>query len=48
MGFGIAVAVMHVTATRFGSVVALSLALATCVVWNLGLWSWGRRRARFI
>lgn len=44
MGFGIAVAVMHVTALRFGSVVALSLALATCVVWNLGLWSWGRRR----
>jgi hypothetical protein len=38
MGFGIAVAVMHVTATRFGSVVALSLALATCVVWNLPSW----------
>lgn len=48
MGFGIAVAVMHVTATRFSSVVALSLALATCVVWNLGLWAWGRRRVRYV
>jgi len=28
----------------FGSAVALSLALATCVSWNLGLWRFGRRR----
>lgn len=48
MGFGIAVAVLQVTATRFGSVVALSLALATCVAWNLGLWSWGRRNIRVV
>jgi hypothetical protein len=48
MGFGIAVALMHATALRFGSVVALSIALATCVAWNLGLWSWGRRKARYV
>jgi hypothetical protein len=44
MGFGIAIAVLHVTALRFGSAIALSLALATCVSWNLGLWWIGRRR----
>jgi hypothetical protein len=35
---------MHVAALRFGSVVALSLALAICVGWNLGLWGWGQMR----
>jgi hypothetical protein len=44
MGFGIAIAVLHVAALRFGSLVALSLALATCVSWNLGLWRIGRRK----
>ena len=44
MGFGIAIAVLHVTALRFGSAIALSLALATCVSWNLGLWWNGRRK----
>jgi hypothetical protein len=44
IGFGIAIAVLHVAALRFGSAVALSLALATCVSWNLGLWWNGRRR----
>jgi hypothetical protein len=44
MGFGIAIAVLHVAALRFGSVIALSLALMTCVSWNLGLWWNGRRR----
>jgi hypothetical protein len=44
IGFGIAVAVLHLAALRFGSAIALSLALATCVVWNLGLWWYGRRR----
>jgi hypothetical protein len=38
MGLGIAIAVLHVAALRFGSAIALSLALATCVGWNLGLW----------
>jgi hypothetical protein len=44
IGFGIALAVLHVAALRCGSVVALSLALATCVSWNLGLWWNGRRK----
>jgi hypothetical protein len=45
MGLGIAIAVLHVAALRFGSAVALSLALATCVGWNLGLWRISRRIA---
>jgi hypothetical protein len=44
IGFGIAIAVLHVAALLFGSTAGLSLALATCVCWNLGLWWWGRRR----
>jgi hypothetical protein len=46
MGLGIAIAVLHLAALRFGSAVALSLALATCVSWNLGLWWNGRRRVQ--
>ena len=44
IGFGLAIAVMHVAALQFGSAVALSLALLTCIGWNLGLWWIGRRR----
>src|SRR3954470_10712748 len=44
MGFGIAIAVLHVTALRFGSAIALGLGLATFVFWNLGLWWSGRRK----
>ena len=44
IGFSIAIAVLHVAAVRFGSAVALTLALATCVSWNLGLWWFSRRR----
>jgi len=44
MGLGIAIAALHVAALRFGSVIGLSLALAICVGWNLGLWWWGRRK----
>jgi hypothetical protein len=44
MGFGIAIAVLHVAALQFGSAIALSLALAICVGWNLALWRLGRRR----
>ena len=43
MGFGVAIAVLSVTAVPLGSAMALSLALAVCVAWNLGLWGWGRR-----
>ncbi len=44
MGFGLAIAVLHVTAVPLGSAAALSLALATGVVWNLALWWLGRRK----
>jgi hypothetical protein len=44
MGLGIAIAVLHVTALQFGSAIGLSLALATCVSWNLALWWNGRRK----
>ena len=44
IGLGIAIAVLHVAALRFGSAIGLSLALAICIGWNLGLWWWGRRK----
>jgi hypothetical protein len=46
LGFGMAIAVMHVAVVTFGSAVGLVLALATCVMWNLTLWWIGRRRLR--
>ncbi len=45
MGFGLAIAVMHVAALQFGSAIGLSLALATCIGWNLALWWNGQRKA---
>jgi len=44
MGFGVAIAVLHLAALQFGSAIGLGLALSTCVGWNLGLWRLGRRR----
>jgi hypothetical protein len=44
MGFGIAIAVLHVTAARFGSALALGFALSICVSWNLALWWTARRK----
>jgi hypothetical protein len=44
IGFSIAIAVLHVAALQFGSVIGLGLALAICVGWNLGLWWYGRRK----
>jgi hypothetical protein len=44
MGFGLAIAVLHVAVLQFGSSAGLSLALATCIGWNLGLWWWSRRK----
>ncbi len=43
MGLALALALLHVSAPRFGSAAGLSLALATCVGWNLALWRNGRR-----
>jgi hypothetical protein len=44
LGFGMAIAVLHVAALRFGSAIGLGLGLLTCVSWNLALWWSGRRR----
>ncbi|MGY4315091.1 hypothetical protein [Bradyrhizobium sp. JR3.5] len=44
MGFGLAIAILQVTAIPFGSALALSLGLATCIVWNLALWRLGREK----
>ena len=44
MGFGLSFAVLHIAALQFGSTIALSLALAICLGWNLGLWWLGRRK----
>jgi len=44
MGLGIAIAALNVAASQLGSVIGLSLALAICVSWNLGLWWWSRRK----
>jgi hypothetical protein len=44
IGFGIAIVVLHLGAARLGSAAGLSLGLATCVTWNLGLWLYGRRQ----
>jgi len=44
MGLGIAIAVLHIAALRFGSAIGLGLALTICVSWNLGLWWNGRRK----
>src|SRR6201996_9522424 len=43
MGFGLAFVVLHLAASHVGSAAGLSLALATCVIWNLALWKIGRR-----
>ena len=45
MGLGLAIAVLHSAALKFGSAIGLSLALATCIGWNLTLWWNGRRKA---
>jgi len=43
LGFGTAIAVMHVAVVQFGSAIGLCLALCTCIIWNLTLWGIGRR-----
>ena len=46
IGFGLAIVIMHLTAQPLGRAAALSLALMTCVAWNLGLWAYGHRKRR--
>jgi hypothetical protein len=48
VGFGAAIAVVHLAALPLGRAAALSLALATCVVWNFGLFLWMRRRRSLV
>jgi hypothetical protein len=44
MGFGLSFVILHLAALAFGSAIGLSLALATCIGWNLALWWLGRRK----
>lgn len=46
IGFGLAIIVLHLTALSLGRAAALTLALAVCIAWNLGLWGFGRYRLR--
>lgn len=46
LGFGIAIAVLHVAVVQFGSALGLSVALASGVMWNLTLWGIGRSKRR--
>ena len=48
IGLGIAIAVLHVAALQFGSAIGLSLALATCVGWNLACGGSGGGRLALI
>jgi hypothetical protein len=45
MGFGLAIAVLHLGVLHLGSAAGLCLGLAVCVIWNLALWLIGRRKA---
>ena len=46
IGFGLAIVIMHLAAQPLGRAAALSLALAMCVTWNLGLWAYGHRKQK--
>jgi uncharacterized membrane protein (GlpM family) len=46
IGFGLAIIGLHLAAQPLGRAAALSLALATCVVWNLGLYAYGHRKPK--
>lgn len=46
MGNAFAVVALNRTAVPLGSALALSLALAICVAWNLGMFAFTRRRQR--
>ncbi len=48
IGFALAVVVIHVAAEPLGSAAALSLALATGLTWNFGLWLVARRKKRAV
>jgi hypothetical protein len=44
IGFGLGVLTIHLATPPVGRAAALSLALAVCILWNLGLYAYGHRR----
>jgi hypothetical protein len=48
IGFGLGVLTLCVAPPVVGAAAGLSLALAACITWNLGLWAYGRHRARLL
>ena len=46
IGFATAIVILHLAALWLGSAAALSLALATSLGWNVGLWLYERRKIR--
>ena len=44
IGFGLGVLTIHLGALPLGRAAALSLALAVCILWNLGLYAYGHRK----
>jgi uncharacterized membrane protein (GlpM family) len=44
IGFGLGVLTIHLATPPLGRAAALSLALAVCILWNLGLWAYGHRQ----
>ena len=48
IGFALAIVVIHLATQPFGRAAALSLALATSLIWNFGLWFYERRRMRLV
>src|ERR1041385_7309187 len=46
VGFGLGVLTIHLATPPLGRAAALCLALAVCILWNLGLYDYGHRRRR--
>jgi hypothetical protein len=44
LGFGLGVLALYLGVAHLGKAAGLILGLVTCVVWNLGLWAYGRRK----
>jgi len=46
IGFGLGVLTIHLATPPLGRAAALSLALAVCIAWNLGLYAYGHRKSK--
>jgi hypothetical protein len=46
IGFGLGVLTLCIAPPLVGAPAGLSLALAACITWNIGLWAYGRARMR--